>query len=94
MITFVQGGDVQPVAWGNIPMFDWRSRLQRGERVLYMWPVTDDMQFMETVCNPIGKWLMCTYAVYIYIYINLLTLHIGLIYVFCHTQGHACISLV
>ncbi|XP_064610271.1 phosphatidylinositol 4,5-bisphosphate 3-kinase catalytic subunit delta isoform-like [Liolophura sinensis] len=49
-----KGGDVQPVAWGNIPMFDWRSRLQRGERVLYMWPVTDDMQFVETVCNPIG----------------------------------------
>ncbi|KAK3609253.1 hypothetical protein CHS0354_006178 [Potamilus streckersoni] len=44
----------EAVAWGNIPVFDFRSRLQQGEQYLQMWPVTADLQFEESGLYSIG----------------------------------------
>ncbi|KAK0061228.1 phosphatidylinositol 4 5-bisphosphate 3-kinase catalytic subunit delta isoform-like isoform X2 [Biomphalaria pfeifferi] len=39
--------------WVNIPVYDFKERLQRGDRELPMWP-HDVLQQPEEHCNPIG----------------------------------------
>lgn len=46
---------LNPIAWVNIPVFDFRSRLLVGEHKLAMWPVTAELQLEETGCYPLGK---------------------------------------
>ncbi len=48
--------DIRPLAWVNIPVFDFRGQLRSGSQVLYMWSLTDD-DFLsdETQLNPIGQ---------------------------------------
>ncbi|KAL4228605.1 Phosphatidylinositol 4 [Mactra antiquata] len=44
-----------PIAWVNIPVFDFRSWLLVGEQHLAMWPVTTELQLEETGCYPLGS---------------------------------------
>ncbi|XP_060599403.1 phosphatidylinositol 4,5-bisphosphate 3-kinase catalytic subunit beta isoform-like, partial [Ruditapes philippinarum] len=46
---------LNPIAWVNIPVFDFRSRLLVGEHKLAMWPVTAELQLEETGCYPLGS---------------------------------------
>nr|ANF99566.1 phosphatidylinositol-4,5-bisphosphate 3-kinase [Haliotis diversicolor] len=46
--------DQTAVAWVNVAVFDFRSRLTRGDRNLPMWPWTDEMQ-TEEFLYPIGS---------------------------------------
>lgn len=46
---------LNPIAWVNIPVFDFRSRLLMGEHKLPMWPVTAELQLWETGCYPLGS---------------------------------------
>lgn len=54
--SFLNGfQSLNPIAWVNIPVFDFRSRLLMGEHKLPMWPVTAELQLWETGCYPLGK---------------------------------------
>jgi len=46
--------DIVPLAWVNIPVFDYKGILQSGEHRLFMWPVTDEDILTEEQLNPIG----------------------------------------
>jgi len=46
--------EVIPLAWVNIPVFDYKGTLRSGEHKLYMWPVTDEALLTEELLNPIG----------------------------------------
>ncbi|XP_052803955.1 phosphatidylinositol 4,5-bisphosphate 3-kinase catalytic subunit delta isoform-like isoform X3 [Mya arenaria] len=46
---------LNPIAWVNLPVFDFRSRLLLGEQTLAMWPVTAELQLEETGCYPLGS---------------------------------------
>ncbi|XP_052246481.1 phosphatidylinositol 4,5-bisphosphate 3-kinase catalytic subunit delta isoform-like isoform X2 [Dreissena polymorpha] len=46
---------LNPIAWVNLPVFDFRSRLLVGEQTYYMWPVTAELQLEETGCYPLGS---------------------------------------
>ncbi|XP_055958531.1 phosphatidylinositol 4,5-bisphosphate 3-kinase catalytic subunit beta isoform [Patella vulgata] len=48
-----KGKDMTPVAWVNIPAYDFRSRLIRGDREMDMWSVKDDLTF-EEICYVLG----------------------------------------
>ena len=44
-----------PLAWVNIPVFDYKGTLRCGEHKLHMWPVTDEDILTEELLNPIGE---------------------------------------
>jgi len=46
--------DIIPLAWVNIPVFDYQGTLRSGEHKLYMWPITDEDILTEELLNPIG----------------------------------------
>lgn len=43
-----------PLAWVNIPVFDFKSRLLVGRKELPMWLVTEELRMNETGCHPLG----------------------------------------
>ncbi|XP_029643424.1 phosphatidylinositol 4,5-bisphosphate 3-kinase catalytic subunit beta isoform isoform X2 [Octopus sinensis] len=45
--------DANPLAWANIPLFDYKSQLRCNTCELFMWPIQDDLQLDEP-CFPIG----------------------------------------
>ncbi|ESO88783.1 hypothetical protein LOTGIDRAFT_179045 [Lottia gigantea] len=45
--------EMLPAAWVNIPVYDFRSRLIRGERTMDMWTVEDNLGFDE-ICHVLG----------------------------------------
>ena len=47
--------DVVPLAWVNIPVFDYTDILRTGSLQLYMWPINDDAILSEELLNPIGR---------------------------------------
>jgi len=49
--------EVIPLAWVNIPVFDYKGTLRSGEHKLFMWPVTDEALLTEEQLNPIGTQL-------------------------------------
>jgi len=59
--------EVIPLAWVNIPVFDYKGTLRSGEQKLYMWPVTDEALLTEELLNPIG----------IQLSLRLITLHLS-----------------
>ena len=46
--------EIIPLAWVNIPVFDYKGTLRSGEHNLYMWPITDEDILSEELLNPIG----------------------------------------
>jgi len=46
--------EIIPLAWVNIPVFDYQGVLRSGEYKLHMWPVTDEKLLTEELLNPIG----------------------------------------
>ncbi|CAI9730975.1 phosphatidylinositol 4,5-bisphosphate 3-kinase catalytic subunit beta isoform-like isoform X2 [Octopus vulgaris] len=44
--------DANPLAWANIPLFDYKSQLRCNTCELFMWPIQDDLQLDEP-CFPI-----------------------------------------
>jgi len=44
-----------PLAWVNIPVFDYKGTLRSDdEKKLYMWTLTDDDVLTDELVNPIG----------------------------------------
>ncbi|XP_061163254.1 phosphatidylinositol 4,5-bisphosphate 3-kinase catalytic subunit delta isoform-like [Saccostrea echinata] len=41
------------LTWANIPLFDYKSRLLKGNYKLHMWPRQEHMELYDS-CNPIG----------------------------------------
>jgi len=50
--------EIIPLAWVNIPVFDYKGTLRSGEHKLYMWPITDEDILTEELLNPIGVSLL------------------------------------
>lgn len=46
--------EVVPIAWVNIMMFDYKDKLQRGQKSLYMWPFREDLHHGDDILNHIG----------------------------------------
>ncbi|XP_015785268.1 phosphatidylinositol 4,5-bisphosphate 3-kinase catalytic subunit alpha isoform [Tetranychus urticae] len=46
-----KAGEICPLAWGNISLFDYKSRLLVERKILHLWPVPKD--FTELL-NPLG----------------------------------------
>lgn len=49
-----KGRDAVLLAWANIPIFDYKSNLQKGKIRLPMWPRSELLQQDESSCYPIG----------------------------------------
>jgi Phosphoinositide 3-kinase C2 len=47
--------EVIPLAWVNIPIFDYKGNLRSGEYKLYMWPIADEDVLSNMQLNPIGE---------------------------------------
>ena len=45
-----------PLAWVNIPIFDYKGDLRSGEHKLYMWPITDEDILSDEQLNSIGDY--------------------------------------
>ncbi|KAK2151241.1 hypothetical protein LSH36_371g03029 [Paralvinella palmiformis] len=43
-----------PLAWVNMPVFDFQGVLHTGSQILYMWLLADDDCLSESALNPIG----------------------------------------
>jgi len=54
VVLFCVVKEVIPLAWVNIPVFDYKGTLRSGEHQLYMWQVTDEALLTEELLNPIG----------------------------------------
>ncbi|GAB1606097.1 phosphatidylinositol 4,5-bisphosphate 3-kinase catalytic subunit beta isoform-like isoform X2 [Argonauta hians] len=48
-----RNNDASPLAWANLPLFDYKSQLRSNTFELYMWSIQDDLQLGEH-CFPIG----------------------------------------
>lgn len=46
--------DMRPLAWVNMPLFDYQGCLKQGCIKLSMWPVTDCDRLNDQLLNPIG----------------------------------------
>ncbi|XP_074594657.1 phosphatidylinositol 4,5-bisphosphate 3-kinase catalytic subunit alpha isoform-like [Brevipalpus obovatus] len=46
-----RSGDNSPLAYGNLPLFDYKSRLLTGRRTIHLWPVPKDL---IDLLNPLG----------------------------------------
>lgn len=44
-----------PLAWANIPIFDYQGCMQLGPMPLYFWGVSNDDALKDDALNPIGK---------------------------------------
>ena len=49
-----KGKDLLLLAWANIPIFDYKSNLQRGKLKLPLWPRSELLQQDESKCFPVG----------------------------------------
>ncbi|ESN92774.1 hypothetical protein HELRODRAFT_96068 [Helobdella robusta] len=52
--------DMIPLAWANLPIYDYRGMLRVGDCKLMMWPVTDDDALTDELLNSIGTVAMNT----------------------------------
>lgn len=44
---------MNPLAWVNMSVFDYKNQLKTGAMTLYMWTYAEDMQ-NEDLLNPLG----------------------------------------
>ena len=44
-----------PIAWVNIPVYDYKGLMRAGHHTLYLWPISDTAMLCEEYLNPIGK---------------------------------------
>lgn len=50
---------MQPLAWVNIPVFDYKGIMRNDNaKKLYMWFVTDVDMLSDEMLNPIGKYII------------------------------------
>lgn len=47
--------EIVTLSWLNLSLFDYRDMLRTGDRLVYMWPITDDSLLSEELLNPIGR---------------------------------------
>lgn len=45
---------LNPIAWVNTTVYDFKNQLQSGAMTLYMWTYSEDMQSENDMLHPLG----------------------------------------